>query len=80
MQSLRVGISPVLGTNPHADGISCLVSLYFIAAKAARVAFPPRIEITGLPRSRTFPCTNFTAIKLLQKLQQVLRLRLTLLH
>jgi hypothetical protein len=29
---------------------------YIIAAKAARVAFPLRIKIAGLPRSRTFPC------------------------
>ncbi len=26
------------------------------AAKAARVTFPPRIEIAGLPRSRLFLC------------------------
>ena len=59
MQSLRVGITPVLAMSHHV-GV-CLYSqlLYSItAAKAARVAFPPRIKITGLPRSRIFPCAS----------------------
>ena len=54
MQSLRVGISPVLEMSQHV-GVCRYSPLHFItAAKAARVTFPPRIKITGLPCSRYF--------------------------
>ena len=54
MQSLRVGISPVLEMSQHV-GVCRYSPLHFITtAKAARVAFPPRIKITRLPRSRYF--------------------------
>jgi len=55
MQSLRVGITPVLAMSHHV-GVYLYSLLYLItAAKADRVAFAPRIKITGLPRSRYFP-------------------------
>ncbi len=59
MQSLRVGISPVLESLRHV-GV-CPYSLHyytlFTAVKTAVSRFlPNRDKIAGLPRSRILPC------------------------